>query len=147
MSSGITSQPEPLQHLRREGAGRAVAAGGDDLHLARKIRPAGQIVDIARAEVLDVTIGAAARLAKFAGENDFLQAAHLVRAEGDGALRAHFHARPAIVVVRGRDHRHSGRVEFELREIGHRRQSEADVAHAHARAMRPATSASLMEEE
>ena len=65
-------------------------------------------------------------------EHDLLQLVHLVGAEGERAVGAHLHAGPAIVVMRGGDHRDAGHVEIELREIGHRRQRKPDVAHPHA---------------
>ena len=61
-----------------------------------------------------------------------LEPAHFLGAEGHGPLRAHLHAGPAIVVVRRGDHGDGGHVEFELGEIGHRRQSEADVVNLDA---------------
>ena len=53
----------------------------------------------------------------------------LVRPEGQRPLRAHLHAGPAILIVAGGDHRHGRAVQRELREIGHRRQRQADVMH------------------
>ena len=114
--------------MRREGAGRAIAAGGDDLELAAELRLAiGEIGDVACREIIDEAIGAALRIMIGAGEHDLFQPAHLVGAEGHRALRAHLHAGPAIVVMRGGDHGHSRNIELELREIGHRRQRQADV--------------------
>ena len=49
-----------FQHLRRERAGGAVAAGADHLELALELRPLGQIGDVARGEILDERVGAAA---------------------------------------------------------------------------------------
>ncbi len=66
-------------------------------------------------------------------EHDVLEPRHLVGAEGERAVRAHLHAGPAIVVVRGGDHRDARHVEVELREIGHRRQCQADVVDLAAR--------------
>ena len=50
---------EPFQHLRREGAGGAVAAGGDDLQLALDLRTVGQVLQINFRKILDKAIGAA----------------------------------------------------------------------------------------
>ena len=66
-------------------------------------------------------------------EHDFLQPRHFLRAEGERAVGAHLHAGPAIVVVRGGHHGDARHVELELREIGHRRDAEADVVHLAAR--------------
>ena len=114
---------ELLENLRREGARRAVAAGRDDLQLALELRAVGEIGDIARRKIGHIAIAAAVGVAIGAGEHDLVQPAHFVRAEGDGPLRAHFHAGPAIVVMRGGDHRDGRHIEIELREIGHRRQA------------------------
>ncbi len=119
---------ERRQKVWREGPGGAVAAGGDDLHRARKLRPAGQVGDVAGREIGHELIGSAGLGRIFAADHDVAEAAHLVRPERDGPRRAHLHARPAVVVVRGGDHRHRGDVERELGEIGHRRDGEADVA-------------------
>ena len=48
-----------LQHLRREGAGGAVAAGGDDLELALELRAVGEVGDVARRIILVELVGAA----------------------------------------------------------------------------------------
>ena len=56
---------ELFQNLRREGPGGAIAAGRDDLELARDFRPVGEIGDVAGREILDETIGAALRVAEF----------------------------------------------------------------------------------
>ena len=58
-----------------------------------------------------------------------LQRGHVLRREGEGALDAHLDAGPAIVVVAGGDHGDAFDAEVELREIGHRRQRQADVVH------------------
>ena len=50
---------ERREQLRRKGAGRAVAAGRDDLHLARELRPVRQVGDVAGREVGHEFIGAA----------------------------------------------------------------------------------------
>ena len=44
---------ERRQQPRRERAGGAVAAGGDDLHLALPFRPGGQLGDVAGGKVVD----------------------------------------------------------------------------------------------
>ena len=65
---------DALQQLRREGAGRAIAAGGDDFQLAGELHARGEIVEITRAEILDIAIGAAVGEAEVAGEHDLLEA-------------------------------------------------------------------------
>ena len=124
---------EPLEQSWREGAGRAVAAGRHHFQLALDLRPVGEIGEIDFGEVLDEFVAAARGVAELAVQHDVAQPAHLVRSEGDRALRAHLHAGPAVVVVRGGDHRDRRRVERELREIGHGREREPDVLHLHAR--------------
>ena len=117
------------EELRREGARRAVAAGGDDLELAPELRTAGQVGDVAGGKIGHELV-AAARLRRIvAPDDDVAQPRHLLRTEGDGPRRAHLHSGPAVVVVRGRHHRDCRNVKRELREIGHRREREADVAH------------------
>ncbi len=116
----------------REGAGGAVAAGRNHAQLALQLRPVGQVGDVARREIVDELIGAALAGLERGVEHDLLQPSHLVRAEGHRAIGAHLHAGPAIVVMRGGDHRNARHVEIELREIGHRRQRKPDVAHPHA---------------
>ena len=126
-----------FEHLRREGARRAVAAGTDHLQLALEFRPFGEIGDVARRKVLDEVIGAAARKLERGIEHDLLQPRHLVGTKGQRPVGAHLHAGPAIVVVRGRDHRDARHVELELREIGHRRHRESDVVHLAAGGEQP----------
>ncbi len=128
---------EALQQLRREGASRAIAASRDDLHLSGKIHSARKIVQIARAKILVEAIGAAARLSKLAREHDLFQAAHFLRTESHRPLGAHFHAGPTIIIMGSSHHGDGWRVEFELREIGHRRKREANVMHMHAGAHQP----------
>ena len=118
--------------MRREGSGGAIAAGRDDFELARDFRPVHEVGNIAGREILDETVGAAIRVAEFSLQNDIAQAAHLVRTERHRPLRAHFHARPAIVIMRGGHHGNSGNVEVELGEIGHRRKCEADIVNFYA---------------
>ena len=124
---------ELLQDFGREGTGGAIAAGRDDFQLARDFGPVREVGDVAGREILDETIGAAIRVAEFSLQHDVLQAAHLVGAKGHRPLRAHFHAGPAIVVVRGGHHGDGGDVEIELREIGHRRKRKADIVNLDAR--------------
>ena len=123
---------ELFQYLRREGSGGAIAAGHHDFELTRDFRPVHEVGNIAGREILDETVGAAIRVAEFSLQNDVAQAAHLVRPKGDRPLRPHFHARPAIVVMRGGHHGDSGDVEVELREIGHRRKRQADIVNFYA---------------
>ena len=117
----------------RESAGGAVAAGRDHLELALELRPLGEVGDVALGEILHEHVRAAALEIELGAEHDFLQPRHLVRPEGERPVGAHLHAGPAIVVVRGGDHGDAGHVELELREIGHRRDGEADVVHLAAR--------------
>ncbi len=119
---------ERPEKFRREGPRSAVAAGGHDFHLPRKLRPAGQVGDVARRKVGHERVGAAGLGRIIAADHDVAQAPHLLGAKGDRPRRAHLHAGPAIVVMRGGDHRHRGNVERELGEIGHRRDGEADIA-------------------
>ena len=51
------------EQLRREGARRAVAAGGDDLHLARPLRPRRQVGEVAGGKVVDEFVAAARAVA------------------------------------------------------------------------------------
>ena len=126
-----------LQHLRRERARGAVAAGADHLQLALELRPLGEIGDVARRKILDEMIRAAARQLERGVEHDLLQPRHLVGAEGQRPVGAHLHAGPAVVVVRGRHHRDAGHVELELREIRHRRHRQPDVVHLQPAASSP----------
>ncbi len=50
-----------FQHLRREGAGGAVAAGAHHLEMPLELRPLGEVGDIARRKILDEFVSAAAR--------------------------------------------------------------------------------------
>ena len=70
---------------------------------------------------------------KSASEHDFFEAVHFVGPEGERPVGAHLDPGPAIVVMRGRHHRHAGNVEIELREIRHRRHAQADVVNLAAR--------------
>ena len=121
---------ERAQELRRESAGGAVAAGGDDLEPARKLRASGQIGDVAGGKIGHEFIAAACLIAIFARDDDVAQPRHLLRPERDRPRSAHLDPGPAVVVVRGGHHRHRRRIERELGEIGHRRDREADVAHS-----------------
>ena len=66
-------------------------------------------------------------------QHDIAQAAHLIGAEGDRPLGAHFHARPAIVVMRGGHHGDGRAIKIELGEIGHRRKRKANILNFYAR--------------
>ena len=122
-----------FHHLRRERARGAVAAGDHDFQLALQLRALGEIGDVARRKILVELIGAAGLVPEFGVEHDLLQPRHLVGTEGKRPVGAHLDAGPAIVVMRGRDHRDAGHVEVELREIGHRRHGKPDVMHLAAR--------------
>ena len=124
---------QTLQHFRGEGARRAIAAGRHHLELARDARALDEILDIAGAEAIDIMIGAALGIGEMTAQHDVAQAPHLVRPEGDGALGAHLHAGPAVVVVGGGDHGDRRHVQIELGEIGHGGEGEADVMDLHPR--------------
>ena len=96
---------DALQRLRREGARRAVAAGGDDTQFPRDLLPRCDIVEIGLAEICDELVGAAADKVEVAAKNDPLQRQHFFRPESQGTLCAHLHAGPAVFVMRGRHHR------------------------------------------
>ena len=136
-----------FQHLRREGARRAVAAGADHFEAALELRPLGEVGDIAGRKVLDEGVGAASLHLVLAAEHDVLEPAHLVGAESERAVRPHLHAGPAVVVVRGGDHGDAGHVEVELGEIGHRGHREPDVVHPAAGRHEPVFSAILIDAE
>jgi hypothetical protein len=116
-----------LQDLRRERAGGSVAAGDHRLHLARQARPVGQVLEVDLEKVLDEAVAPATLRLEGAGQDDVLEAAHLLRPERQGPLRSHLHARPAVVVVGRRHHGDRRHIEGELGEIGHGREGEADV--------------------
>ncbi len=117
------------QGLRREGAGRAVAAGGDHLQRTLQRHARGDVGDVAFGHAGHVHELAAGLLPPASREHDLLQPAHLVRAEGQGLVRAHLDPGPAVLVVAGGDHGHARRVQIELGEIGHGRDRQADVEH------------------
>jgi len=89
----------------------------------------GDIGDVALGHALDAGQFAAVPAPELAAEDDLLQPAHLVRAEGQGPGGAHLDPGPAVLVVAGGDHGHAGCVQVELGEIGGRRQGQADVQH------------------
>ena len=64
-----------FEHLRRERAGGAVAAGADDLEPALELRPAGEIGDVAGREILDELVRAAAAHVEAGIEHDVLEPA------------------------------------------------------------------------
>ena len=123
---------QSFKNLRSKSARRAVAARSHDFHLALEGRPVGEVGDVAFGEIVDEAIAAAVCVTKTPLKHDVAQSAHLVRAKGDGALRAHLYAGPAVVVVRGGHHGHCWHVEIKLREIGHRRHRKANVMHLDA---------------
>ncbi|MNR07951.1 hypothetical protein D3C85_1240850 [compost metagenome] len=84
------------------------------------------------AEALDAFDATAGTGDALAVQHDLLQAADLVRTEGQRGLGAHLDAGPAVFIVAGRDHGHAGAVQRELGVIGHRRQGQTDVDHLHA---------------
>ena len=126
----MTVAPSCGEHARREGAGRAVAAGDHHLHGTQQFRPRQQIGHIALGHVGHEDVAPACVLGGEAGaEHDVLERGHVVGGEGQRPLHAHLDAGPAIVVVAGSDHGDAFDLERELREIGHRRQRQADVVH------------------
>ena len=74
-------------------------------------------------------IGAAGPFLAQPFQHDLLERVDLVRPEGQRPLRAHLHAGPAILIMAGGHHGDGGAVQRELREIGDRRQRQADVMH------------------
>ena len=90
------------------------------------------------------TYAAATPRARFAGQNDLLQPRHFFGAESQRPLGAHFHPRPAILIMAGGHHRHARRVERELGKIGDRRERKPDVVHGASRGHKAERSACLM---
>ena len=88
-----------FEHLRRECARSAVAASADHFQMPLELRPLGQVGDVARREIFDEFVTAAGFRFVVAAEHDLLQSLHLVWAEGEGAVDAHFHAGPAVIIV------------------------------------------------
>ena len=126
-----------LQHLRREGAGRAVAAGRHHPQSAFQLRPFRQRLDVALAQVRHEHITAAAGRLGAALEHDRFELRHLVRPERQRPLQSHLDAGPAVVVVAGGDHRNALHIERELSEVGHRREGETNVVHLRAARQQP----------
>ena len=123
---------DTLEKLGREGRGRAVAGGADHAQLARHPEVAHEVVEIGLAHAIDEFIRAAVARFALTVQHDVAQFGHFVGAVGERTVKAHLDAGPAVGVVAGRDHRHGGRIEVELREIGHRAERRADVAHPDA---------------
>ena len=73
---------DPRQNLRREGAGRAVAAGDDGLQAPREAGTRGEIGHIALANIGMKPVAAAAGRIELAGIDDVAQGADLVGSEG-----------------------------------------------------------------
>ena len=118
------------ENARREGAGRAVAAGDDDLQRAQQFRPRQKVGHVALGHVGHEDVAAAfVLLGEVRVEHDLLERGHVVGREGEGPLDAHLDAGPAIVVMAGGDHGDAFDFERELREIGHGRERQADVVH------------------
>jgi hypothetical protein len=97
--------------------------------LPHELRPIGKVGDIAGRKILDESVAAAFPHLVAAVEHDVLQSRHFIRPECQRTIGAHLHAGPAIVVVGRRDHRDTGHVEIELREVGHRRYGKPDIVH------------------
>ncbi len=72
---------ERAQEFGREGAGGAVAAGGDDPELALKLRARGQIGDVAGGKIGHEFIAAAGLITEVASDDDVAQPPHLLRPE------------------------------------------------------------------
>ncbi len=115
------------QRFRRKRARRAVAAGRDHLDGARQFVALGDGLQIGLAHVGHGDIAAAGAFLAQSFQHDLLDRIDFVRPEGQRPLRAHLHAGPAIFIVAGGHHRNGGAVQRKLREIGNRRQGEADV--------------------
>ena len=128
---------DPFQHTRRKGARRAIAAGGDHLERVFQLLAIGEVLDVALGHVRHVNVAPPIPRFALAFKDDALQVQHLVRPESERALRAHLHARPAILVVARRHHGDGRHVEIELREIGNRRQREPDIVHLASRTHQP----------
>src|SRR5262249_36056184 len=92
---------EPLQYFRGKSAGRAIAASDHHFQFAFEFWPVRKIADIAIGKILYETVRAALAIAEFASQHDVFETRHFIGAESQRPFCAHFHARPAIVVVRG----------------------------------------------
>ena len=125
--------PQTAEQFGRKGGCGAVPRGADDLELTGHFEVAHQIIQIGFAHAIDEFIFAAFALFATSFQHDIAQLCHLVRAVGQRAFKAHLHARPAIGVMRGGDHRHRRRIQMELREIGHGRQAGADILDVNTR--------------
>ncbi len=119
------------QGLGGKGTGGTIATGRDDAQRTLDLRLGGDVGDIGFGKVFDVGQGATGTLDTQTAQHDFLQAAHLIGAEGQGLVRAHLHAGPAVFVMTGGDHGHAGAIKGELGEIGGRRQGQTDIQHLH----------------
>ncbi len=133
--------------MRREGAGRAVAAGGDHLELARVLRAVREVANVGLGEILVEDVGAAAVEVELPREDDLLQPAHLVRAEGHGPLRAIFTPVQPLSLWDAVNHRHGRHVEVELGEIAIGDMAMPMSCTLQPEASRPATSAYLIAAE
>ncbi len=127
----------PADGLRREGPGRAIAAGDHHLQRPRDAGAGGGVGDVAFLHAPYVGQAAARPRLALAGEHDFLEPAHLVGAEGQRRPGPHLHPAPAVLVMAGGDHGHAGGVQVELGEIGDRRHRQADVEDLAARLDQP----------
>ena len=118
---------DAAQRFRRKQTGGAVAAGDRHLHRARKLVALGEFLEIFLAKVLDTAVAATGTRLELRAQHDGLEPFDFIGAKSQGPRRAHLHTGPAIFVVTGCDHRETGTVERELREIAHRRRTESDV--------------------
>src|SRR5262249_13538771 len=84
-------------------------------------------------KILDERVAAAAFEIELSTQYDFLEPLHFDRPECKRPVRAHFDPGPAVIVVRGGDHGDTWHIEFELGEIGHRRDCQANVMNFAAR--------------
>ena len=121
----------PTQGVRGEGAGGAVAAGADHLQRPLDLHLGGDVGHIGLAEVPDTDQFPARPGHALAVQHDVFQPGHFLGPEGQGLVRPHLDPGPAVLVVAGGDHGHAGGVQFELTEIGHGRQGQADVQNLH----------------
>jgi len=133
-SSGYGTDPV---ELRVSANGRPIevrrltpAADGAPVHAVFTVSPEPDV-----ATVYTVQIPEAA--GEVAVENNFLQLQHVVGPERQRTRKTHLDASPTIVVMAGGYHRHAFDVEVELREVGHRRQGQADVVNLAAAGQQP----------
>jgi hypothetical protein len=89
---------DPLQHLRCEGSGRAVAGGADHAQAARHAEVADKIVEVGLAHPLHPPVAAPVAGDALAAQHDVAQPHHVLGAVGERALEAHLDPGPAVWV-------------------------------------------------